>query len=167
MKTKVTLNEVLVKMYYNQVFLRGGIWISGGSLVIGTVAAMLYIFYQHQVWQGIALEVIALFIAAVVFIMNRNQRKVALETLKLSERDYYFEFGDESMKVTIHRDENEFSYTELNIKRLRNLFRIQRKVGKTNKIYIIPVQNFTMEEWGQIVNRIEYARKRAKQNPKM
>lgn len=159
MKTKVTLSQDLIKTYYHDLFMRETLFILILVFLVGSITAGTYIV-KDKVWVGIALEVVTLFTSYILFMMNHNQRKVAINELALSVRDYYFEFSSSSMKVSVHKEETIVPYTKLQASRTSHFYRFKIKGEKDHKIYIIPTNNFTLDEWSAIIAYIKEENKK-------
>lgn len=155
MKTQVLLNEALVKLYYRDLYFKYNFFISIVVFIVGSTSAGLYIS-NDRIWVGISVEVVTLFVVYVLFGGNRNNAKVAINQLNCSERDYYFEFSDKEMKVTLHKDEEIFSLASLGFKKLRHM--VQFKTF-SKSIYIIPYKCFSPMEWETLYSNIKKNKK--------
>ena len=156
MKTQVTLNEKMIKTYYNDLFLKNNLFILILVLIAGSTSAGIYIVRESNVWAGIAIEVITIFTMFVIVMINRNNMKTALKELNMSERTYYFEFTDSEMIVTVHKDTEYFKYISLKSSRLRHFVQF-KTINK--KIYIIELTKFKANEWQHIYDLMMDVRK--------
>lgn len=161
MKTEVTLNQDMIKLYYKDIYFRCNFIISVLVIIFGSTAMALYV--QAGSWLvGIAIEVITLFVVYVLFAMVRNSYKIAIASLASSEKVYFFEFCEKDMKVCIHHEETIILLENIKIRRLRHMAQLKDKVN--NKIYIIPNKAFDPIQWDKIYTLIKSYKKRGNKN---
>ena len=146
METKVIFDEGLVRRYYKDQFIKKVLWLIILVLTVGSTGASLYIL-QSQIVQGVALEVIAIFLSVSLFLMDRMNMKKVINNLGNEKREYIFNFNDETLDIKEPNGDNSISYALLQVKPLGSFFTFTKQGINEKEFYIIPKSNFSYDEW--------------------
>jgi len=148
-KTTVILNEKMVHDYYKDLFIKNLLILEIFILVIGSTASTIY-FINDNTYAGIAIEVITIFLVLVIYFINRNNKKIALNSLASTEREYNIEFDNKEMRIYYHKAIKTIEYSNMKVVKLPHFYQFRSKDKKDTLIYIIPKYNLKIEEWDEL-----------------
>ncbi len=148
-KTTVILNDKMIHDYYKDLFIKNLLLLEIVVLVIGSTASTIYIT-ESQILQGIAIEVITLFVVLVIYFINRNNMKIALNSLASREKEFNIEFNEIEMRIFYHKDLKKINYKEMKVVKLPHFYQFRSKNKEDSLIYIVPKTNLTIKEWDEL-----------------
>ncbi len=141
----------MVKKYYLDLFLSGPVYLSVFIVIIGSIAASIYMV-ESTLIGGIGIETISIFVSIIIYFITQSNKKIALAELELSEKLFEFEFNEESVNVLYHGKKTILEYKNLKVRKLPHFYQFKDKFN--SKIYIIPINYFSFEDWSKIAKPI-------------
>lgn len=157
MKTKVTIDENMIKKYYTDLFIVNVLWVVILTFLIGTFGFIYFLLRDDLVF-GISLEAFTIIFIIILFLINRNNLKIAEKEFTYAICEYDMEFNDE-MIVTVNGKSKVYSYNIIKPKKLINFVMFRVFDASDKYIYIIPRDNFSKEDFDSLLKKIKEERR--------
>ena len=157
MKTKIVIDEEIIKKYYTDLFIINVLWVAILTFLVGTIGFIYFLLKDDLVF-AISLEAFTVIFIIILFLMNRNNLKIAEKEFTYAVSEYELEFDDE-MKVIVNGKSKVYSYSIIKPRRLIHfvMFRVFDSLDKY--VYIIPKNSFSKEDLDSLLKRIKDERR--------
>ena len=157
MKTKVVIDLETIRKYYLDLFIVNVLWVMVLTFLIGTFGFVYFLLNDDLVF-AITLEAFTIIFIVIMFIMNRNNLKIAENEFIHSINEYEIEFNDEMVIKTENRSQV-FSYKIIKTKKLIHFIVFKVYDVSDRLIYIIPKDSFSKEDMNSLLKKMKEERR--------
>ena len=154
MKTKVVIDQDIIKRYYLDLFIVTIVPLIVLIFIVGNIG-FIYFLIKGDLVFSISMEAFTIIFIILLFIMNRNNLKIALNEFHSKNNEYEVEFKDNQMLITTDKSNLDFNFNIIKIKKLIRfiMFKVYDESGRL--IYIVPKSSFSKEEWISLTQKIK------------